>query len=547
MKERRKSRGFLLGAVVVSCCLAVAAHGAESRKAKSAGRPSVRTSQACISCHADNKISPVTGAKIVQEWRRGAHAKKSAAACPDCHKPNNHPNGGSIVGNPEDAVCTECHATTDPKLRSHFVSYPVGYTKGAPARKTVPPSGDVATYQSAVYVAAEDPSPCRLCHNPHDNSSVIQVNRDWAASGHADREALPFTKYRFKTQGEGVCSRCHTSTGFIYYVTTGSTIPVKGIKNNAINEVLGCKTCHVSYSWKRRSLKAVSAAYVATTAGSKPDVVAYPDAGESNLCLNCHVGRQSGDTIKGLPATVDFANTGFENSHYLTAGGTLFAQTGYEFSGRDYTKAGTITHTGIGITAPGTRMGKGPCVECHMSNANNHHFQPVARDGTGRIVRVLSTVCRSCHTGPLAATTEFLNQRKEGFEAALAVQKAQLAKKGFFFLEALPYFFKSGDSADPKTNAVRNWVSAGDGSEKGRATGEKNMGAAFNYNLLKHDPGAFAHNWRYTRELIYDSIDWLDDNSLNDSVGAALDALAAGGAVSADVKAKAQAYLVPRP
>ncbi len=48
------------------------------------------------------------------------------------------------------------------------------------------------------------------------------------------------------------------------------------------------------------------------------------------------------------------------------------------------------------------------------------------------------------------------------------------------------------------------------------------MGAAFNFNLLEHDPGAYAHNRIYTKRLIYDSIDWVDDGIMNYSVGATL-------------------------
>jgi hypothetical protein len=44
------------------------------------------------------------------------------------------------------------------------------------------------------------------------------------------------------------------------------------------------------------------------------------------------------------------------------------------------------------------------------------------------------------------------------------------------------------------------------------------MGAAFNYYMLYYDPGAFAHNRRYVRRLIFDSMDWLDDGKLNKSV-----------------------------
>jgi hypothetical protein len=66
------------------------------------------------------------------------------------------------------------------------------------------------------------------------------------------------------------------------------------------------------------------------------------------------------------------------------------------------------------------------------------------------------------------------------------------------------------------------------------------MGAAYNFNLLEHDPGAYVHNRMYTKRLIYDSIDWADDNDMNYSVGATLDAL-----VPSTMKTEAMTYLLP--
>ena len=46
------------------------------------------------------------------------------------------------------------------------------------------------------------------------------------------------------------------------------------------------------------------------------------------------------------------------------------------------------------------------------------------------------------------------------------------------------------------------------------------MGACFNINLLIRDPGEFAHARTYSRRLIYDTIDFLDDKTINLSVSA---------------------------
>ena len=73
-------------------------------------------------------------------------------------------------------------------------------------------------------------------------------------------------------------------------------------------------------------------------------------------------------------------------------------------------------------------------------------------------------------------------------------------------------------------------------------TGKNNMGAAFNYNLLIHDRGGVAHNRYYTRRLIYDAIDWLDDNEMNYSVGTTLNLLSGTGDTA--FKSEAITYLI---
>ena len=45
------------------------------------------------------------------------------------------------------------------------------------------------------------------------------------------------------------------------------------------------------------------------------------------------------------------------------------------------------------------------------------------------------------------------------------------------------------------------------------------MGACFNINLLTREPGAYVHARSYVRRLIYDSIDFLDDKTINMSTG----------------------------
>jgi hypothetical protein len=67
------------------------------------------------------------------------------------------------------------------------------------------------------------------------------------------------------------------------------------------------------------------------------------------------------------------------------------------------------------------------------------------------------------------------------------------------------------------------------------------MGAAFNINLLIHDPGGYAHNRYYVKRLLWDSIDFMTNGTLGDiNMTATIDGLAS---LTAAQKAGAKKYL----
>ena len=140
----------------------------------------------------------------------------------------------------------------------------------------------------------------------------------------------------------------------------------------------------------------------------------------------------------------------------------------------------------------------------------------VKKDAAGAVIELTSfaQTCSDCHTGQ-EELMALVNEYEEGVVAALEALRDVLADSGYYFQPSHPYFFKiegSSSSAD----AVKDWT-VGVSSN-----GKNNMGAAFNYNLIYHDPGAHVHNLQYTRKLIYDSIDFMDDGNLNFSVEATL-------------------------
>ncbi len=90
--------------------------------------------------------------------------------------------------------------------------------------------------------------------------------------------------------------------------------------------------------------------------------------------------------------------------------------------------------------------------------------------------------------------------------------KVQLGLAGVYYASSYPYFYSV---SDPE---AQNFVTAY------TAWPDKNtLGAAFNLNMFLNMPVAYAHNRFYTKWLIYDSIDWVDDNIMNNSVSSVLE------------------------
>ncbi|WP_443093438.1 CxxxxCH/CxxCH domain c-type cytochrome, partial [Geomonas silvestris] len=120
-------------------------------------------------------------------------------------------------------------------------------------------------------------------------------------------------------------------------------------------------------------------------------------------------------------------------------------------------------------------------------------------------------VCAGCHGTYL--TEASLAADRASFQNALEILRAQLAARGIVTASLANGF------------ANTNWGSG----EQGANT----MGAAFNYVLLDGEPGAYAHNPMYARQLVLDSIDYLDNAQFDNSVATlAIPNLVAAGAIS---------------
>jgi len=529
--------------------------GVPSGNPNSIGSPSYPPSASCQPCHdqlgdSQNLIPGVTG-----------NMPRNVIGCESCHGGGGQHFGtgpiamysqvSSTMGSAQFNTCTSCHMLLDSAGTTTHPS--PQHSDDADEVITDTHFDDPATAALEGYnLSRFSETACTNCHDPHTAS--ITVNEQWRQSGHGDLTADPWSHYDWKAANRQSCQRCHTATGAANYLISPTTY---NAANNDFShltglqlEVLYCNGCHLNASGGLRNPGAFVAPYTGAT-------YTYPNAYKSNLCLACHTGRESGGSL--LASSGTFTNLSFINSHYLTAGGTVYTVTGYETWYTQVTPTSTVTrtfanptlhHDDVGRSAtPGIGNRQGACVGCHMSTPEKHLFLPVSKP-SGTITTITSTVCIECHDG----TTQPL-RTPAGLEAsralmvdALEALNQQLILREYYFSSTYPYFFTSAyDAGYTETGnctsnlAVKNWQTGGTStftwsgtsctSAMGTAgtadTGKNNMGAAFNYNLLEHDPGAFVHNRRYAARLIYDSIDWLDNNIMDFSTGATLNALPA--------------------
>jgi predicted CXXCH cytochrome family protein len=284
---------------------------------------------------------------------------------------------------------------------------------------------------------------------------------------------------------DATCSRCHAgSSGFLFYQTYGVSTEVPDSANG-----LDCATCHESFGteFKVRQIAQVNF----------PSGVVAKLPGNDNLCSSCHAGREA-------KATIDVALKGtpkFVNVHYLPAGSTKLgvqAHLGYEYDGATY--AGPLTHPG------GTQ-----CTSCH---------DPVATKHTFAIDDAFDARCKTCHADANGNARAIRLRHKADYDGdanvtePLADEIDGMATKLLGAMQAkagpgslcygpgvYPYFFKDSDldgkpfcsaAESVATNAFTAWTA-------------ELVKAAHNFQISRVEPGAWAHNFDYMAQLLFDS------------------------------------------
>jgi hypothetical protein len=210
----------------------------------------------------------------------------------------------------------------------------------------------------------------------------------------------------------------------------------------------------------------------------------------------------------------------------------------------------------------------GPCVTCHMqannpipgnTTQNSGIPVPAVRPGNGHSLQIddatAQQLCLPCHAdaphldggdgngNPLTTVIQTLAQLQSAmlkpqskcYQDGLNLLKQILKVKYMINYDdtAYPYFFDLQKDATGKT-AVTDWTRknvAGVTDAAVAALGStftpiqaggltqtqamRLMGACFNLNLLVKDPGAYVHARTFSQRLVYDALDFLDNNTMD--------------------------------
>jgi hypothetical protein len=336
---------------------------------------------------------------------------------------------------------------------------------------------------------------------------MSKMHRNDAA--HFAGDTQPFRDWDAEGMVPASCAKCHSAGGLPEFLANAGTLVVdsKGVLNvtgvveQPVANGFQCSTCHDEANFPNR-LAVVNVPFpsnVSLTFSTQKDDKGNLIAVDSNLCLECHQGRESTLTVnQRLAAFTNLdkpdSKISFRNVHYLAAGATLFgtnAKGAYEYTGKTYD--GQLVHV----------ANFNQCTQCHDAHT----------------LEIKVDACNGCHgtTDPtkIRMTKEDYDGSKDptepmatvvdNFKARLyaAIQKyaKDVAGAGIIYdPSAYPYVYldKNNDGV-PDVNDQ--------GAKIGyNAFTPRLLKAVYNLNYATKDPGVFAHNPKYILEVMYDSI-----------------------------------------
>ena len=299
---------------------------------------------------------------------------------------------------------------------------------------------------------------CGLCHNMSEflTAKIDQYNN----SEHAHGANI--------NRSYAGCSQCHTSMGFRDFIADGSTTDVSN------PTPVNCRTCHPiheSYSMDDYGLR------TATAVNFMVGDASY-DYGNSNLCANCHQARPVSPYPVEGGADVTITNARY-GPHYGPQSNMLAGKGPYPIPG-------SMTY----INSAHTNLVDGGCVTCHMSPATGNwaggHQMNVKHTTPSGSTAYQYTGCLAsgCHS-TTAEVTALITPNRTEIAGLLTDLRVRLQTKGLL-----------NDSELVPTPLTMTQMEAA---------------AIMNYKFVYGDHSYGAHNYRYTKALLVNTLEYLAD------------------------------------
>jgi hypothetical protein len=288
----------------------------------------------------------------------------------------------------------------------------------------------------------------------------------------------------------GSCSVCHSAEGLPFYLQEGVSIsqpPANGML---------CTTCHDDGDGADFAVYAIE--QVSFPSGAQ----LATDEPTSNICLACHQGRESTVSVNAATAGLEddavAEGLGFLNVHYFAAGATLFgteAQGAYEYDGQSY--VGRFGHPG----------NYNDCTECHSAHGLEVEFEVCGRCHEGitmpeDLKQIRNSAADYDGDGDVdeGIFFETTTLRDALYQALQTYAAEQVGTPIVYDSHAYPYYF-----ADSNENGEADPEEANFGNRYTTWT-PRLLRAAYNYQYISKDPGAYSHNPAYIIQVAYDGL-----------------------------------------
>lgn len=335
---------------------------------------------------------------------------------------------------------------------------------------------------------------------PEGPTVTVPFLEQWQGSGHADETAEAFRHWDEDDPAEvpTACAKCHSEYGYLDFLGVDGSEAGVVDSPAAIDSVVSCVTCHNDVT-------------VDMTSVVMPSGIEITGLGDEARCMQCHQGRQSKFSVDasieeaGVDEDSVSEDLGFLNIHYYPAAAIKYgteAKGGYEYEGKSYDAF--FLHV----------EEYQACDDCHNAHTLELKVDECTACHTGveavedlRDVRMAGSLVDYDGDGDLEEGVYYeIVGLQEKLYSALQAYSAEVTGTGLLYDAAsYPYFFADtngdGEASEDEINFGNSFAS----------WTPRLVKAAYNYQVSLKDPGGYAHGGKYIIQLVWDSIEDLNE------------------------------------